>query len=95
MDYVYQGHIEKIPVLEAILADTNAIAEEIAFIGDDLMHRVGLGIAVANARPEVKSEAHYVTEARGDRGAVREAIELIMDARGMRREILDKYEVRR
>lgn len=100
MEYVYQGHIEKIPIIEAIMADSKAAAEEIAFIGDDLtdivvMHRVGLGIAVANARAEVKREAHYTTEARGGQGAVREAIEMILDARGFWGEILDKYEVRR
>lgn len=99
MDYVYQGHIEKIPILHQIMADANASAEEIAFIGDDLtdivvMHRVGLGIAVANARDEVKSEAHHVTEARGGQGAVREIIELILQARGQWQQILDKYEVR-
>jgi 3-deoxy-D-manno-octulosonate 8-phosphate phosphatase (KDO 8-P phosphatase) len=59
------------------------------------MHRVGLGIAVANARAEVKREAHYVTEARGGQGAVREAIEMILHARGQWGEILDKYEVKR
>ena len=99
MDYVYQGHIEKIPILEEIMADAKATAEEVAFIGDDLtdivvMHRVGLGIAVASARAEVKGEAHYTTEARGGQGAVREVIEMILEARGQWKEILDKYEVR-
>lgn len=99
MEYVYQGHIEKIPILEQIMADAKATAEEVAFVGDDLtdivvMHRVGLGVAVSNARPEVKKEAHYVTEARGGQGAVRETIEMILEARGQWREILDKYEVR-
>ena len=100
MDYVYQGHIEKIPIIEQIMADAKATAEEIAFVGDDLtdivvMHRVGMGIAVANARKEVKGEAHYVTEARGGQGAIREVVELILEARGVWREILDKYEVRK
>lgn len=99
MDYVFQGHIEKIPILQTIMADSQATAGEIAYIGDDLtdivvMHRVGFGVAVANARAEVKGEAHYVTEARGGQGAVREVIELILEARGQWREILDKYEVR-
>ncbi len=99
MDYVYQGHIEKIPILEEIMADAKASPEEVAYIGDDLtdivvMHRVGLGIAVSNARDEVKKEAHYVTETRGGQGAVREVIEMILDARGQWKEILDKYEVR-
>ncbi len=99
MDFVYQGHIEKIPILEEIMAKANATAEEIAFVGDDLtdivvMHRVGLGIAVANARPEVKGEAQYVTQAKGGQGAIREVVEMILQARGQWGEILDKYEAR-
>ena len=34
--YVYQGHIEKIPILEEILADAKVERNEIAYIGDDL-----------------------------------------------------------
>jgi 3-deoxy-D-manno-octulosonate 8-phosphate phosphatase (KDO 8-P phosphatase) len=99
MNYVYQGHIEKIPILEEILADAQLRPGEVAYIGDDLtdivvMRRVGLAVAVANARPEVKNAAHYVTAARGGNGAVREVAEMILEARGLWGEILDKYEVR-
>ena len=98
MTYVYQGHIEKVPILEEILAESKLAPDEVAFIGDDftdvvIMHRVGLAIAPANARPEVKREAHYVTEASGGDGAVREAIEMIMKARGCWIEILQHYEL--
>jgi 3-deoxy-D-manno-octulosonate 8-phosphate phosphatase (KDO 8-P phosphatase) len=100
MNYVYQGHIEKVPILEKILAEADLRPEEVAYVGDDLtdlvvMRRVGFAIAVANARPEVKREAHYITEATGGNGAVREVIELILDAWGFWAEILEKYEVRR
>ncbi|HTM47065.1 MAG TPA: HAD hydrolase family protein [Bryobacteraceae bacterium] len=96
--YVYQGHIEKIPILEEILADAGLSKEQVAYIGDDLtdvvvMHRVGLAIATANARFEVKQEAHYVTRAPGGSGAVREAIEMILKAQGLWDEILQKYEI--
>ncbi|MGH9658879.1 MAG: KdsC family phosphatase [Bryobacteraceae bacterium] len=96
--YVYQGHIEKIPILEQILADCGVAADEVAFIGDDftdvvVMHRVGFAVATANARPEVKREAHYVTQAPGGSGAVRETIELIFKAKGLWSEILAKYEI--
>lgn len=97
MNYVYQGHIEKIPILEEILADAKLSPEQVAYIGDDLtdlvvFRRVGFAIAVANARPEVKRAAHYVTAATGGNGAVRETVELILDACGYWREILEKYE---
>ena len=100
MSYVYQGHIEKIPILQEILADAKIDASEVAYIGDDLtdvvlFHRVGLAIATANARDEVKHEAHYITRRPGGNGAVREVIELVMQAKGIWQEILKKYEIPR
>jgi 3-deoxy-D-manno-octulosonate 8-phosphate phosphatase (KDO 8-P phosphatase) len=95
--YVYQGHIEKIPILEEILRDAKIEASETAYIGDDLtdvvvMRRVGLAVATANARQEVKRHAHYITSQPGGQGAVREVIELILKAQGLWGEILRKYE---
>lgn len=100
MNYVYQGHIEKVPILQKIMEEGKLEMEQIAYMGDDLtdlvvMRRVGLSIAVANARPEVKREAHHVTEAHGGYGAVREVVEIILDAQGYWAEILEHYEVRR
>ena len=46
------------------------------------MIKVGLPIAVADARPEVKKHADWVTEDRGGQGAAREVCELIMKAQG-------------
>ncbi len=99
MTYVYQGHIEKIPILEEILADAQIDAGEVAYMGDDftdivVLHRVGLPIATANARPEVKREARYVTEATGGEGAVREVVELLLKAQGRWQEILEHYEIK-
>ena len=98
MRYVYQGHIEKIPILQEILAQSGIAPEETAYAGDDLtdvvvMRRVGLAIAPANARPEVKRAAHHVTSAAGGSGAVREIVELILEAKGLWSDILKKYEV--
>jgi 3-deoxy-D-manno-octulosonate 8-phosphate phosphatase (KDO 8-P phosphatase) len=97
MTYVYQGHIEKVPILEEILQDSKLEASAVAYMGDDLtdvviMRRVGLPIATANARAEVKRVAHYVTSAAGGRGAVREVIELLLRAQSRWNEILEHYE---
>src|ERR1051325_9554497 len=48
--YVYQGHTEKIPIIDEILADAKIRREEVAYIGDDLtdvvvMRRVGFATA--------------------------------------------------
>jgi 3-deoxy-D-manno-octulosonate 8-phosphate phosphatase (KDO 8-P phosphatase) len=98
MTHVYQGHIEKIPILQQICEKSGIPADAIAYIGDDLtdvvvMRRVLLGIAPANARPEVKKAAHLVTAASGGSGAVREVCELLLQAQGKWAEILKKYEI--
>jgi 3-deoxy-D-manno-octulosonate 8-phosphate phosphatase (KDO 8-P phosphatase) len=96
--WCFQGHLEKIPLLEKILAEAGVDGSQAAYIGDDftdvvVMHRVGLAIATANARREVKREAHYVTRALGGHGAVREAVELILQAQKRWDEILGRYEI--
>ncbi len=98
MTYVFQGHIEKIPILEQIMKEAALTGEQVAYIGDDLtdvviMRRVGLTAAPANARREVREIAHLVTEKPGGAGAVREFIELILRGHGLWDEILKKYEV--
>ncbi len=100
MTYVFQGHVEKIPILEQIIKDSGLHPTQIAYVGDDLtdvviMRRVGLAIATANARPEVKGIAHCVTSLPGGSGAVREVAELILRAKGLWQGILEKYEVSR
>ncbi|HYM09260.1 MAG TPA: HAD hydrolase family protein [Bryobacterales bacterium] len=96
MKYVYQGHIEKIPIYEKILADAGVTDEQTGYIGDDLtdapiLARAGLAAAPSNARPEVKRMVHFVTGAAGGSGAMREVVELILRAQGKWVEILRKY----
>jgi 3-deoxy-D-manno-octulosonate 8-phosphate phosphatase (KDO 8-P phosphatase) len=98
MSWVFQGHIEKIPLFDQIMAEANVSKEEVAYIGDDLtdvviFRRVGLSFAVGNARPEAKQIASATTEAAGGAGAVREVIELLLRARGSWDDLLRKYEV--
>ena len=94
--YIRQGFLEKIPPYEEICAAVGVGDAEVAYLGDDLpdiplIDRVGLGVAVANARPEVKERADYVTTTPGGSGAIREVIELVMKAQGTWREVLAKY----
>src|SRR6202162_3429093 len=87
IDFVFQHRATKLGALEEILQTTGASANEVAYFGDDLpdlsvLQRVGLAVAVANAAPEVKRAAHFVTSRAGGEGAVREVIELIVKAQG-------------
>ncbi len=68
----------------------NVSPREVCFVGDDtndigIMSYVGVPIAVANAMPEVKKIAAYVTEKNGGEGAVREVCDLIIEAKKDRR----------
>jgi 3-deoxy-D-manno-octulosonate 8-phosphate phosphatase (KDO 8-P phosphatase) len=85
--HVAQGASDKVAELERLLAALRLEARDCAFVGDDLpdlpvMMRVGFAVAVANAVEGVRSAAHYVTRARGGRGAVREFCDLVLHARG-------------
>ena len=77
---------DKLKDLESILSETGLSAEETAYIGDDvgdlsLLMAVGLPIAVADAVPEAIAAAEYVTQAKGGHGAVREVIDLLLEAK--------------
>ncbi len=98
MTWVFQGHIEKIPLFERIVHESEVSPDEIAYVGDDLtdvvlFRRAGLAFATANARPEVKQAAHVVTDAAGGSGAIREIAETLLKGHGKWEELLRKYEV--
>jgi 3-deoxy-D-manno-octulosonate 8-phosphate phosphatase (KDO 8-P phosphatase) len=88
MEFVYQGQAFKMQAVRDIMAKEGVTVEEIAYVGDDVidlpaMREVGLAVAVANAREQVKAEAHYVTPHAGGDGAGRDAIEFILAAKGL------------
>jgi 3-deoxy-D-manno-octulosonate 8-phosphate phosphatase (KDO 8-P phosphatase) len=55
------------------------------------MRQVGLAIATANAREQVKLAAHYVTPLAGGRGAGRDAVDFILTARGVLESTIETY----
>ena len=77
---------DKQAALAGMLDELEIGAAEAAFVGDDVpdlpaMRKSGLAIAVADAHPEVRAEAHWVTAAPGGGGAVREVCDFLLDAR--------------
>jgi 3-deoxy-D-manno-octulosonate 8-phosphate phosphatase (KDO 8-P phosphatase) len=96
LDYVYQGIQDKLTCMEEMLKGSGIKASEVAFVGDDVidlpvMRACGLGIAVANARDEVKAEAHFVTRNAGGNGGARDAIEYILKAQGKWKKVVAEY----
>ncbi len=83
----HEGLRDKVAVFQELLAALNLTPQEVAAVGDELVDlpllaRVGLAVAVADAAPEAKAAAHWVTAAPGGRGAVREVTDLLLKAQG-------------
>ena len=87
IEEVHQGSVEKVVVLESLLTKYGLRADQTAFIGDDIVdvgvfRRVGLAVAVSDCDPAVRPFAHWTTRNAGGRGAVREAINLLLESQG-------------
>jgi 3-deoxy-D-manno-octulosonate 8-phosphate phosphatase (KDO 8-P phosphatase) len=94
--FVRQGDSHKLKAFAEILQQAGCDENEVAFVGDDLpdiplMQRAELAVAVADAVPEVLQAAHYVTQAAGGRGAVREVVELILKSQGRWNDLAEEY----
>ena len=94
MDYVYMGQAFKMKPIREIMEKEGVGLEEIAYVGDDVidlpvMRQVGFAVAVANAREQVKAEAHYVTEHAGGYGGGRDAVDFILDAKGILKDCIE------
>ena len=87
---------EKLEALDTVLSRRGLGWDEVAYVGDDLadlqiMRRVGLPLAVANAVPEIRAVAVATTTARGGHGAVREIVDALLKARGVWADMLQRY----
>jgi 3-deoxy-D-manno-octulosonate 8-phosphate phosphatase (KDO 8-P phosphatase) len=94
---VQQGdRISKTGAIERLLAREKLDWQEVCFVGDDVVDlgplaRAGIGVAVADARPQVRAAAYFITRAAGGRGAVRETIEMILRAQGKWEPVIAVY----
>lgn len=96
IEYVYMGQSYKMKAVREIMAKEQIGLEEIAYVGDDVidlpvMRLCGFAVAVKNARERVKAEAHYVTEHEGGYGGARDAIEFILEAKGILDRTIEQF----
>ena len=96
INFLRQGCLQKLPAFEELLAEVGLTAEEVLYIGDDLLDlplvkRAGIGVAVANAVEELKEVADYITVKHGGAGAVREVIEMVLKATGKWDDLMQRY----
>ena len=86
--HVFLGDEDKIKAFDRILKATGYTADQISFMGDELfdlpvLERVGFSATVPHAVEPVRAKVHYITEAHGGWGAVREVIDAILKAQGL------------
>ena len=94
--HFFTGQVDKRSAFIELKSRLNLTNEQFAYAGDDLpdlpiLQQVGLGVAVANAVPQVKEFALWITEKRGGQGAVRELCDLILTAQHKLDSALEKY----
>lgn len=95
-DSVKQAVGPKWRAVNGLLEEWRIPAEDVCYLGDDLpdlsvMGKVGFAVAVADAALEVRRAAHYVTQAVGGAGALRETIELILRVQGQWEQLVAEY----
>lgn len=86
IEFILQGRKEKISAFNELIALAGVTADETAFVGDDtpdseVFPFVGLAVAVGDAHDAVKAAAHHIAILDGGRGAVREVIDMLIDAK--------------
>jgi len=96
IDHCLQGREDKLAALLELLRETGISLAETAYMGDDLpdlgaLLAVWLGMTVANASSEVARRVAWQSSARGGEGAVREACEMLLRARGAWESAIEAY----
>ncbi len=84
---VYQAVKDKVACFETYCLEQNINPAQTLYMGDDIpdygvMRRVGLAACPADAVPEIREIAHYISPVPGGRGCVRDVIEQVLKLNG-------------
>ena len=96
IELVIQSSTDKAASLDEVLARLSLQPAQVAILGDDLpdlpmLRKAGYPMAVADAVSEVRAAAAFVTTRAGGHGAVREAVEHLLSAKGRWNEAVDLF----
>jgi 3-deoxy-D-manno-octulosonate 8-phosphate phosphatase (KDO 8-P phosphatase) len=96
IDFLRQSSAPKVQAIEELLRETRLTWDQILYMGDDVvdlgaLRRAGLASTPADAIVEAKALAHFIAVNPGGRGAVREAVELVLKAQGHWDRIIEKF----
>jgi 3-deoxy-D-manno-octulosonate 8-phosphate phosphatase (KDO 8-P phosphatase) len=84
---LHQGVMDKLSLVREMAARYGFTLSQVAYIGDDIndletLKAVGFSATPADGMPQVAAVVDYVCQKKGGEGAVREIIEMILDAQG-------------
>jgi 3-deoxy-D-manno-octulosonate 8-phosphate phosphatase, YrbI family len=87
VQHIYMASAVKKHDFQKFLDKSGLSADEVVYAGDDIpdyevMKRVGLSVAPADAAPEIKAIAKYISHKEGGEGIARDVIEQTMKAQG-------------
>jgi len=90
---IKQGFLNKLEGWNEILREEKLEPAQVASIGDDVqdlpvLWRAGVSAAPANAVAEVRSQVDYVCQRSGGHGAVRELIDLLLEEKGLKTDVI-------
>lgn len=96
ISHIQMGSHNKSAALQELLHTLQLEAHEVAYMGDDLndlgiMSKVGLAMTPQDGVSEVQAVAHYICQAKGGEGAVREAVEYILKQEGLWEDAVRTY----
>lgn len=88
VEYLYQNCMRKMDAMKEIMAKAGVSAEEILYIGDDLidipvLKAAGIGVCPADSPEEIKKAADYTSPLPGGKGVLREVAELVLKSKGL------------
>ena len=88
---IFQGPVNKLDYYTRLKEKYSLKDENIAYMGNDLvdvgvLNKCGLALAVPDSPKTVKNAADYIAHKAGGLGAVREVLDMILEAQGIREE---------
>ena len=87
VEHIYLNSFNKTEFLNEILLKMGLSADEILYMGDDLvdlkiMNHIGVPTCPSDAVPEIKAVSLYISDKKGGEGCVRDVIEQVMRSQG-------------
>ena len=89
---VHQGVMDKLSCVREMAARHGLTLSQVAYIGDDIndletLKAVGFSASPADGLPDIVAAVDYICRKKGGEGAVREIIEMILEAQGLKFEV--------